>query len=66
MGFDDIAGIVRHVLTAIAGGLVTDGFATQDQATQIVGGLMAVIGIAWSLYNKAQHRKALAAATPTK
>ena len=66
MGFDDIAGIVRHVLTAIAGGLVTDGFATQDQATQIVGGLMALSAMAWSLYNKRQHRKALAQATQTK
>lgn len=67
MNFDDIQGIIRHILTTAAGGMVADGYFTQDQATQIIGGVVAIVGVVWSLYNKSQHRKALAAAsTPAK
>jgi hypothetical protein len=62
MGWDDVQGIVRHILTTGAGVVVADGYATSDQATAIIGGLMALIGIAWSLWNKQNHRTALAAA----
>lgn len=65
MTYDIIQGLIRHILTIAGGALVHDGFATQDQSTQLVGGAMALIGICWSLYNKYQHRKALAAAHST-
>jgi ABC-type Mn2+/Zn2+ transport system permease subunit len=44
--------VSRHVLTGVAGVMVARGYATQDQATAIVGGLMALIGVVWSLRNK--------------
>ena len=58
--------VLRHALTGAAGVLVADGYATNDQATQIVGGIMALIGVLWSMHNKQQHAAALAAATSEK
>lgn len=59
MGWDDCQGIIRHVLTTAAGGLVANGTVTSDQAQQIIGGIMAILTIAWSLYQKRQQRQAL-------
>lgn len=47
-----IDAVTRHVLTGIAGVMVARGYATNDQATAIVGGCMALIGVVWSLRNK--------------
>lgn len=63
MDIQYIAGVIRHFLTLGAGALVAHGFATQDMATQLVGGAMAALGIAWSLYNKYIAYKALVKAT---
>ncbi len=53
-----IDAITRHVLTAVAGVMVARGYATQDQATAIVGGCMAVIAVVWSMRNKASSHAA--------
>lgn len=62
MNKDLVFGIVRHLLTTGAGVLVTDGYLNSSDATQLVGGLMVAVGLAWSVYNKFQHRKELTAA----
>jgi hypothetical protein len=62
MSQDDILAIIRHVLTTAGGALVTDGLISSSQLQDGVG---AVIVIAWSLVNKYQHRRALAAAKGT-
>lgn len=47
-----VQAVVRHVLTAVAGGLFVkygvDG-ATQDA---VIGGISAVVGLAWSIFDK--------------
>ena len=56
-----IMGIVRHVLTTGGGVLVTDGVLTASQSSDAVGALCVLAGLAWSLWNKYEHKKALAA-----
>lgn len=44
--------ILRHALTGAAGVMVAHGYATNGQAEQIVGGLMAVVGVYFSYRQK--------------
>ena len=60
---DDIQGLVRHLLTTLGGGLVANGYMTNADLQTAIGAVIALAGFAWSLYQKSQHRKALAAAT---
>jgi hypothetical protein len=62
MSQEDILGIARHVLTTAGGALVTDGMINSSQLHDGVGAVIVLAGIIWSLVNKYQHRKALAAA----
>ena len=45
-------GVSRHVLTLAAGWLVAKGYVSGDDANQLVGALVAIVGIAWSAYEK--------------
>ena len=47
-----IGSIVRHALTVGGGYLVASGIASQDQSAAIIGGLIALGGVALSIYNK--------------
>ena len=48
-----IASIVRHVLTFAGGYLAAKGINLDDASIEaIAGGVSAVAGIAWSLYEK--------------
>lgn len=49
---DSIFGIIRHGLTAAAGYFTANGIAAEDELQAIVAGIMAAIGVAWSLYDK--------------
>lgn len=62
MDQDTILGIVRHILTSAGGALVTDGIVSQSQLADGVGAVVLLLGIGWSIWNKYQHRQALAAA----
>ena len=45
-------GISRHVLTLAAGWLVAKGYVSGDDANQLVGALVAIVGIVWSAQEK--------------
>jgi len=47
-------GYVRHLLTGIGGAMVAQGQMTNSQETQIIGGVLALIGLAWSHFTKTQ------------
>jgi hypothetical protein len=47
-----ILGLLRHSLTAGGGGLVANGTATNDEWQAIVGGVVALVGLLWSLWMK--------------
>ena len=47
-----ILGIIRHVLTIAGGALGSTGIATNGDIELIIGGLLAVVGIVWSVVEK--------------
>jgi len=49
---DMVLGLLRHALTTGGGVLVANGTMTQDNLTAIVGGLLALVGIGFSVWNK--------------
>lgn len=59
---EDSLAILRQLLTSGGGALVANGVLTATQLQDGVGAVIVLIGIGWSLLNKLQHRRALAAA----
>lgn len=49
---DVVLGVIRHSLTFAGGILVAKGILEQGILTEIVGGLMTVIGGIWSVISK--------------
>ena len=47
-----ILSLLRHGLTAGGGGLVANGTATNDEWQQIVGALITIIGVTWSIWQR--------------
>lgn len=47
-----ILGVVRHGLTAAGGGLVASGVLDAAAAQTAVGAIVALIGVAWSVWEK--------------
>lgn len=47
-----VQALVRHILTAIAGGFAVKYGVDGDTVNAIVGGLSAAAGVGWSLYDK--------------
>ena len=52
MNQDQLLGIVRHVLTTVAGMAVAKGYLDDSSATAIVGGVIALLGVVWSYKSK--------------
>lgn len=52
MNTESILGVVRHILTAAAGVLVTKGLIDAGQAEIIAGAVAGLIGVAWSIFSK--------------
>lgn len=50
-----IQSIVRHILTAIAGGFFAKYGVDGETANAIIGGAAGAAGVAWSIYDK--HEK---------
>jgi hypothetical protein len=49
---DQLLGIVRHSLTFIGGILIMRGLVDESTLTEITGGIMTLVGAAWSIINK--------------
>lgn len=47
-----VLGIIRHILTAAGGSLVTNGTLSDGDLQTGIGALVTVIGIAWSIWDK--------------
>ncbi len=52
-----ILGIVRHTLTFAGGILVAKGLLEQGVLTEIIGGVMTVVGGIWSVIDKTKAIK---------
>ena len=59
-------GLLRHVITSVAGGFVAQGLINQNQAQTLIAGAMVAAGIGLSLYSKgaAANREQVALMTP--
>lgn len=47
-----VQAVVRHILTAVAGGFAVKYGVDGSTMDAIVGGLTALIGVGWSIYDK--------------
>lgn len=49
---DQILGLVRHLLTFVGGIAIAKGLVSASVETDIIGGLMTLIGAVWSIIDK--------------
>ena len=49
---EQILGIVRHSLTFIGGIFVMKGLVDETMVTEVVGGIISLIGTIWSIVTK--------------
>lgn len=52
MNKEKILGIVRHTLTFVGGILIMKGIVDETIVTEIVGGVVALVGAIWSIFDK--------------
>lgn len=45
-------GVLRHLLTIAAGALASKGIIDAAAAETLIGAVLAVVGVAWSVYEK--------------
>jgi hypothetical protein len=51
----NLASLIRHILTAAGGFLVAKGIASTEQITEIVGALLSLASVGWSI--KSNNKK---------
>ena len=56
MSQEQVLGIVRHLLTTVGGIIVSKGINDEGTMTAIVGGLVAVVGVVWSIWSNKQSQ----------
>jgi hypothetical protein len=49
---EQVMGIVRHTLTFIGGIVVMKGLVDETVITEVVGGVMTLVGAIWSILDK--------------
>lgn len=47
-----IAGLIRHAITAIGGGLVTSGTLSDSDLQAVIGAVLTIFGVVWSIIQK--------------
>jgi hypothetical protein len=57
----NLSSLIRHGLTAAGGFLVAKGLASADQIGELVGAVVTLIGVVWSMKN---NKKAVAPTPP--
>ena len=53
----NLSSILRHILTAAGGFLVAKGLASADQLAELVGAVVSIAGVGWSVYNNKKAAK---------
>lgn len=63
---NQVSAIIRHLLTAVSGWLLTRGWLSAEHGTQLVevgaGALMFALTVGWSLWQKHRSKKVLVVA----
>ena len=57
MDKNQILGIIRHILTFFSGFIVARGYISEEIALEVVGALMTLAGMAWSIKEKVDRKK---------
>ena len=52
MNKNQVLGILRHFLTFLGGVLITKGLVDETTATEIIGGVITLVGAVWSVIEK--------------
>lgn len=52
---DQVLGVIRHTLTFVGGLLVMKGIVDETTITEIVGGVITLVGAFWSLVDKTKN-----------
>jgi hypothetical protein len=58
MNKDTILGIIRHAATFGGGVLTSKGLTTADDSSALVGAVITIIGVVWSILQKRAAAKA--------
>lgn len=58
----NLSSLIRHLLTAAGGFIVAKGLASADQVGELVGAIVSIAGIGWSMFN---NRKNAASSAPS-
>ena len=59
MNFQFVSAIVRHLLSALGGFLVTSGWLQNGQLEQFIGAGLFIVSFVWSIVNKWRADKAI-------
>ena len=51
-----LAGLIRHALTALGGGLITSNWLSGDELNLAIGAVVTLAGIGWSVIEKKRRR----------
>lgn len=54
----NLASLIRHLLTAAGGFIVAKGLASADQVGELVGAVVSIAGVAWSIFNNRKNAAA--------
>lgn len=65
MDQDTVMALVRHALTVGGTVLVSSGYMNDGQLQTAIGGLVVIVGVGWSIYQKKQQKAALQVAADT-
>ncbi len=49
---EQVLGIVRHTLTFVGGIVIARGLADETVVTEIIGGVVTLVGAIWSIVDK--------------
>lgn len=60
-----VAGIARHILTAVGAALVSDGVVSSDQLHSIGGAVVVLASVVWSIYQKYEQKRLVVKAAVT-
>lgn len=52
MNKEQVMGLIRHTLTFVGGIIIAHGVTSEALTTDLIGGLMTVIGSVWSILSK--------------
>lgn len=47
-----IMGVVRHILSSVGAAVATAGYVGEADVTAITGGIVAIVGLVWSIIDK--------------